>query len=125
MPRKADAQVLGRCDCPECGDRMAVLQNAKNYLYSRCPKCGCDQRNGKPVQTYLWYKTAWIDGEPDVKPRNVPDDNPFIKKESVQEPKGEPSEPEKSLKKQSSRKIPAAGLLLVPIGIILAIAARA
>ena len=99
MPRKKDAVVLGHADCPTCDKKMAVLQNTRGYLYSRCDDCGADQRNGKAVQTRLWRNTNWI-GEPPTKPRNVPDDVPestgdVPEKEpvqSVQKPVHEPEQ---------------------------------
>lgn len=114
MPRKKDAKVLGRCKCPGCGDEMAVLQNARDYLYSQCDACGCDQRNGKAVQRYLWENTHWLDGEPENRPRNVPESVP-------EKPVIEPDEPEKKQQNQQGKKLGGVGFLLVPLGVLAAI----
>lgn len=119
MPRKKDAKVLGRCKCPGCGGEMAVLQNARDYLYSQCDACGCDQRNGKAVQSYLWHNTKWIDGEPDKRPRNVPED---AQQKPVHEPEPEPVEPEERTENQEDKKRGGLGIVLVPLAVLAAIA---
>ena len=62
--------VLGYIHCPDCGERGTVHQAAgkRHHLYKRCG-CGCDQRNGKKVQSVLWYDTEWI---PELKPEDPP-----------------------------------------------------
>ena len=119
MPRKKDAKVLGRCKCPGCGGEMAVLQNARDYLYSQCDSCGCDQRNGKAVQSYLWNNTHWLEGEPESRPRNVPGSAP---EKPVHEPEPKPDEPEKKQEKQDDKKRGGLAIVLVPLAILSAIA---
>lgn len=126
MPRKKDAKVLGRCECPACGGTMAVLQNARQYLYTQCDKCGCDQRNGAEHQTWVWTNTRWLDGmKPDKPPRNLikePEKVPEPQPEA--EPVPEPEEPEKEQPKQPEGTGGGWGWLLVPVGIIAAIALK-
>lgn len=124
MPRKKDAKVLGRCGCPSCGETMAVLQNTKDYLYTQCPSCGCDQRNGAKHQTDIWNRTEWIDGEPEKRPRNYIEASPESEPVQVQEPESEPVEPKKPQEKQSSKKSGGLAFLLVPAGILLALGLR-
>ena len=114
MPRKKDAVVLGRCPCETCGASMAILQNVRGNLYSRCPNCKTDQRTGPEVQAYKWHNTVWLNGEPEQRPRNVPEKQGG---DSVHEP----DEPEKTTEKQSDKKKAGIGLLLVPIGILAAV----
>lgn len=55
--------VLGYIQCGDCGERGTVHESAgrrAGYLYKRCG-CGCDQRNGKMVQSVLWYEAQWLD----------------------------------------------------------------
>lgn len=118
MPRKKDAKVIGRCPCKECGDTMSVLQNTRGYLYSQCPNCKTDQRNGPPVQTYLWENSTWIDGAPD-RPPGVKESAP---EKPVHEPEPKPDEPEKKQEKQDDKKRGGLAILLVPLAILSAIA---
>ena len=62
--------VLGYFECSDCGERGTVhaASGRRSQLYKRCG-CGCDQRNGKAVQTRLWFETEWIEG---LKPDNAP-----------------------------------------------------
>lgn len=72
MAKKSDPKpVLGYVQCPDCGERGSVHKAAGNrsaYLYKRCG-CGCDQRNGPAVQSFLWYETEWL---PDLRPDSPP-----------------------------------------------------
>ena len=76
MPRKANAEIVGRNDCQDCGQRCAVYQNTRGDLYTKCAECGVDQRNGKTVQNRLWYTTDWVAGEPEVRPAKVDPEPP-------------------------------------------------
>lgn len=62
--------VLGYIQCGDCGERgsVHVAAGRRNQLYKRCG-CGCDQRNGKVVQSRLWYDTQWLQ---DMKPEAAP-----------------------------------------------------
>jgi len=93
---------------------MAILQKVRGNLYSRCPNCKTDQRTGPEVQAYKWHNTVWLNGEPEQRPRNVPEKQGG---DSVHEP----DEPEKTTEKQSDKKKEGIGLLLVPIGILAAV----
>lgn len=65
--------VLGYFECGDCGGRGTVhaASGRRNQLYKRCG-CGCDQRNGKAVQTRLWLETEWLAGlKPDSPPSVV------------------------------------------------------
>lgn len=60
--------VIGYRQCPDCGDRGTVHQagGRRGSLYQRCG-CGCDQRNGKLIQSRLFFETEFLDGlEPDL-----------------------------------------------------------
>ena len=117
MPRKKDAKVIGRCECQQCGGTMAVLQNTRHYLYTQCGECGCDQRNGAKHQSYLWYNTRWLDGEPEHKPINLIDKEPVPEPEApVPGPKCTGSDEEDSGS--------GWGWLLVPFGILAALVLR-
>lgn len=75
MPRKQNAKVLARMDCPspDCGQRVAVLQNVNGYLYTRCPVCLADQRRGPGVQAHIWRHMEPVEGSEIVRPPNLPD----------------------------------------------------
>ena len=77
MPRKQGAVAVGRMTCPGCGDRIPVFQNVKDYLYTRCANCGCDQRNGEAVQVAMWSAMEAIEGAEIRRPRNVPESVPM------------------------------------------------
>ena len=110
MAKKKDSKVIGRCDCLTCGSRMGVLQNVRHALYTHCPECGSDQRNGAPIQTYLWFNTEWIDGEPNEKPRNLKE------KDDIRETTQHATET-----KNNKRGL---GWLLFPVGIVMTLALR-
>ena len=118
MARKKDAEVLGRCDCGTCGERMAVLQNVRGALYTVCPECKCDQRNGAKHQTNIWFGTEWINGEPEKKPYNLLE-RPVP--EPAHEPLPEPCEPTKSKEKQIVSEKGSWPWFLLPVGIVTAI----
>lgn len=118
MPKKKDAKVLGRAEC-SCGKTMAVLQNVRWYLYTNCPECGCDQRNGAKHQTDLWNRTKWIDGEPENRPINYIESGGETPEK---QPEPKPDEPEKPDPKQPVKKSKGWGFLLVPAGVLLAVA---
>lgn len=95
MPR-ADNPVIGHYTCDICGSETTVhvrKGKAAGYLYTRCPKCGCDQRNGQPRQTRLFYESEWLDAAPD-RPPNVPEKAP----EAVQILEEKPVKPEETEK---------------------------
>ena len=75
MPRKANAVELGTMRCPStgCGATASVYQNTRGYLYTRCPECGADQRNGKPAQVYFWQHVEPKAGAVIDRPPNVPE----------------------------------------------------
>lgn len=76
MPAKKNAQQVGNIECPECSANAAVFQNVKSYLYTRCPNCGCDQRNGKQVQERIYWNMRPIPDAPLTAPINVDENNP-------------------------------------------------
>lgn len=63
--------VLGYRQCPDCGKRGTIHQagGRRACLYQRCG-CGCDQRNGRMVQSRFWHETEWLDG---MKPETAPE----------------------------------------------------
>lgn len=72
MPARKDANpVFGVIPCPDCGASASVKQTRRGkgrFLYSCCPNCGTDQRNGVEVQSRLFFKTVWRDGVEVIKP---------------------------------------------------------
>lgn len=65
--------VLGYRPCPDCGERGTIHQagGRRGSLYQRCG-CGCDQRNGRMVQSRFWYETEWLPGlQPEAPPASV------------------------------------------------------
>lgn len=97
MPRKKDAKVIARmaCPTPECNHTVAVFQNRRGYLYTRCPACGADQRNGPDAQRYFWAHATPVPGvDPaDIeRPRNVPEWSGPIGSGPVQEPGVKPEQ---------------------------------
>lgn len=77
--------VLGYINCTDCGTRGTVHQAKRGkgrYLYKRCD-CGCDQRNGKSVQTALYYNTDWIVQPIPERPANVDENPPQPAKEPI------------------------------------------
>lgn len=103
MPRKPDAEAIARMTCPtpDCGQTVAVYQNRRGYLYTRCGKCGADQRNGAEAQRYFWTHATPVPGVDPAsikQPRNVPASfGPIGSKpvqESVPEPEQVPAKPE-------------------------------
>lgn len=77
--------VLGYIKCDDCGERGAVHQAKRGkgrYLYKRCG-CGCDQRNGKAVQTALYYGTDWIVEPIPPRPTNVDENTRQPAKEPI------------------------------------------
>jgi len=102
--------VLGTIAC-DCGDTATVHQTSRGkgrFFYTRCPKCGVDQRTGPAVQKRLWEKTDWREGVEKVKPPGIDasDDwqppttiekEPEVKKEqSEKKPKAKPAPAESS-----------------------------
>lgn len=75
MPRKPNAKVLARMDCPSpgCEETVAVLQTTTGYLYTRCPVCLADQRRGPGVQAHTWLHMEPLPGAEIVRPPNLPD----------------------------------------------------
>lgn len=75
MPRKANAVAVARMTCltTGCGQRIAVYQNVRHYLYTRCGSCGADQRNGEAHQVEVWQRCEPIDGAVIHRPPNVPE----------------------------------------------------
>lgn len=62
--------VLGYIECADCKTRATVHRTSRGksrYLYKRCD-CGCDQRTGAAVQTWLFNNTQWIGVVPDAPP---------------------------------------------------------
>lgn len=103
MPRKNDAVVIARMTCPmpDCGQTAAVFQSCRGYLYTRCPACGADQRNGPEAQAYFWANAipvAGVDPASIKRPRNLPASAGPIGTqpvpESVREPEQVPAKPE-------------------------------
>lgn len=74
MPRKTNAKVLARMDCPSpgCGERVAVMQASNGYLYTRCPECLADQRRGAGVQAHIWQHMEPVEGATIIRPPNLP-----------------------------------------------------
>ncbi|AJD48270.1 hypothetical protein S7S_09290 [Isoalcanivorax pacificus W11-5] len=99
MARKNGAVTVARMDCmsPDCGERVAVFQNALGYLYTRCPECACDQRKGAGHQAYIWRHMEPVAGVEIVRPPNLPDGY------------GEPGQPP-----QSAPPVPAEPIGTVP-----------
>jgi hypothetical protein len=113
---RANNPTLGNIECNECGDLCTVHQRkgkAKGYLYTHCPNCGCDQKNGVPVQTRLFYESEWL-GDPPERPPNVPEKAPAV---PAVKPNLEPKKPA-----QDTEDKPKGGhlWLLVPLGIVAA-----
>lgn len=75
MPRKQGAVTVARMTCltPGCGQRVAVYQNTRGYLYTRCGGCGCDQRNGQAHQVRVWQHLEPVAGAVIERPPNVPE----------------------------------------------------
>lgn len=75
MPANPNAVVIGQIKCPTpgCSERAAVLQNSRDYLYTRCSTCGADQRNGVAAQVYFWQHMEPKQGAVVLRPRNVPE----------------------------------------------------
>lgn len=73
MPRKNGATAVARMECltPGCGRRVAVFQNVRGYLYTRCDSCGADQRNGPAHQVRVWQHAEPIEGAEIRRPPNV------------------------------------------------------
>jgi hypothetical protein len=75
MTKKKDARPIARMDCltPECGgQRAAVYQNTRHYLYTRCPGCKCNQDNSAERQVAVWQRMEPLPGAVIHRPRNVP-----------------------------------------------------
>lgn len=51
-----------------CGAVVKVYQNAKDHLYTICPNCGCDQRNGAEPQTAMYRALIRLPGVDMVRP---------------------------------------------------------
>lgn len=111
--------VLGVVAC-DCGESATVHQTTRGkgrFLYTRCPKCGVDQRTGPAVQKKLWANTVWRDGVEKVKPPGV-DDADDWKPPAMAEPlKAAPeSVKQEPVKKQKPKAAPessaAAGAVL-------------
>jgi|GEM_PF-1948424 len=67
--------VLGTIAC-DCGQDATVHQTTRGkgrFLYTRCTKCGVDQRTGPSVQKKIWAATTWRDGVEKIKPPGVDD----------------------------------------------------
>ncbi|MBL4837144.1 MAG: hypothetical protein JKY34_06155 [Kordiimonadaceae bacterium] len=64
--------TLGHIKCQGCGGKAEVKQAQRRgaHLYTNCGVCGTDQRAGRPIQTRLFFGSAWLDGEPTA-PENV------------------------------------------------------
>lgn len=75
MTTKANNPVIARAGCPTlgCSGRIGIMQNARGYLYSRCPSCGIDQKNGAPFQVWLWQNLEPVEGAVIRRPDNVPE----------------------------------------------------
>jgi len=92
MPaRKVPNPVLGTIDCPDCGGVCSIRQVRRGkgrYLYTTCPNCGTDQRNGSKVQTRLFFGAHWREGVDVIRPPCVQDlpTEPIGSKESIGEP---------------------------------------
>lgn len=63
--------VVGALECA-CGHAATVLQNRAGYLYTQCPLCGTDQRNGAAVQADYFRRVRVNPGAVLKRPRNVP-----------------------------------------------------
>lgn len=74
MPKKINPDLVGCLDCG-CGSEMPVYQASSSYLYTRCPQCGVDQRNGPRVQAERWFTMRRIEGA-GTRPKNVPEQVP-------------------------------------------------
>lgn len=126
---KKDNPVLGAVVCDGCGGEATVHQSSRGkgrFLYTRCPECGCDQRNGKAIQTRLWTKTEWrADANPN-RPPNVAEDAENVgsqsKSEAVQESESEPAisgmETEQKPAQNRGKAGPLAFLGLVAVGLV-------
>lgn len=76
MPAKHNAQQVGLIRCDGCGGEAAVYQASSSFLYTRCGECGCDQRNGKRVQTVRWWTFEPFPDAQVTRPKNVDEDRP-------------------------------------------------
>ena len=115
MPAKHNALLVGHIDCPECGNRASVYQNVKSALYVRCPDCGCDQRNGRAVQTRVWYSMEPEPGVDACRPANVPEEKPdWLAGAGRQKPEAAAKSPEK---KKAGAGVPVGLLALVGVGV--------
>lgn len=100
--------VLGRVSCQGCGGECTVHQTTRGkgqYLYTRCDKCGVDQRTGAAVQTRLWNETQWNDGVEKKKPANAQeaDWTPEPKK-AVEQPKAATEKTTETTEKKNTAK---------------------
>jgi len=98
MPaRKEPNKVLGTIACRDCDGGICSVRQVRRgkgrYLYTTCPNCGTDQRNGSKVQSRLFHKTNWREGVEVVRPPCVQD----LPKEPIgsHDSLGEPNEPSK------------------------------
>lgn len=117
--------VLGTVAC-DCGQDATVHQTSRGkgrFFYTRCTKCGVDQRTGPAVQKRLWEKTVWRDGVEKVKPPGVGDSDwsppapaaPAAEKKPDQAPK---DRPKKSAPVPAEN--PAVGSVFLGLGLVAA-----
>ncbi len=107
--------VLGYAQCADCGERATVHRTTRGkgrYLYKRCG-CGCDQRTGAAVQTWLYNNTEWLGEAPEPPPNLKPAATP----KAEPEPQEPPSEPEAQPEKQEKAETKTPLLLLGITGI--------
>lgn len=104
--------AIGDMTCGGCGGAATVHQQSKGkrYLYTKCSKCGIDQRNGGAVQSAIWAAATWRNGPPESKPGNVSDD---WKPADVAPPVKDPAEkPATETKPAAAKSGPGTGVFL-------------
>lgn len=86
-----------KCKTPGCGEIASVFETAgtRKQLYTRCPSCGCDQRNGEQYQQWLRASmSAAVESLPVDAKQAAPDaalePEQQDKKEPVSDPVGKP-----------------------------------
>lgn len=120
---KVNRPVLGTIECGGCGGEATVHQAARGkgrYLYTRCPNCGADQRNGASVQSHIWHNANWREGVEKVMPPNVQADDDW-KPASAAPKKSSDEKPVISAPKNDAppeRSSGNAGLIIGGLGVV-------
>lgn len=94
MPRlnEKDRKQVGTMS-DGCGAVVMVYLSRNGYLYTVCPNCGADQRNGARVQNHIFHNMTRLEGVTFKPPKGVSEQAETPAAAPAPHPEPEPAEP--------------------------------